>query len=646
MHIPGCYASSLLGWLKGLGLMAVSGECGFWQSERFYLEAESVDDVLDRFLVSYSPKPIANPWNKASGFLKTGGVDTYLEAKAKRWSGVSRTFQQIQARLATEDLTKSSSDLKLSLYPILRRAIGERIFRDWLAAVLLIREVKGKPKAEINPLLGMGGNVSTVDLGATYLSCCGMLWDLQTGDTTPDAGKFVEAAIANKPLKNSLIKSGILCHLSPIADFFGELQNTSEVEDYPDNGSSSQLANPVDFILAIEGLLNFSGSLAELKDGEFQGWSVAGYPLLLEVNSGSADTSDRSQLSKHEVWLPLWHEPLDIEDFRQNVLTDLRFRLANQVHDTIDFLQLLANRSEGLKFSRYARFGFWRRKGKGNYAIHLGLAAPGGSDIGSELRSWRKSVIPRPSQSNELYHLLMALEQSLTSLTKGTASIQELLILLGRVELTLSDHESPYHPPQPHLTEEWVRQAYDEYPSPEFRLAAALASTGLRRHLSKARYSPTKKNWFWSKQAHPVRSQSLAALAADLLQQWNEDEHHPCERFHISVSQADIQLFIEGTLNDSLILKLAVGLSLCKIPPNLFSNYPAVTPVAYQLAATLLWDQKTTLSQSVISALQRGSTIPLQTHARKQQIVVRSLPPTTTNGQRIATALIFPTHIS
>lgn len=335
---PGCNASSLLGWLKGLGLMTVTGQRGFWQADRFYLEVESIKDVVETFLNDYHPKPIANPWNKGSGFLKAGGVDIYLTAKAERWSCVSETFTQIQDRLATEDLTKSSSDLKLLLYPELKKAISERTFQDWLASVLLIREVKGNQKAEINPMLGTGGNLSSVDLGATYLSCCKTLWDLETGDATQNARTFVEAAIANTPLKNSLVKSGILCHLSPIADFLGELQNTSDVEDYPDNGSSSQLANPVDFILAIEGLVNFCGSLSELKDGEFQQSSVADYPLLLEVNSGSADTSDRSQLSKYEVWLPIWNEPMDIEDFRLSVLTDLRFRLANQVSDTLDFL--------------------------------------------------------------------------------------------------------------------------------------------------------------------------------------------------------------------------------------------------------------------------------------------------------------------
>jgi CRISPR-associated protein Csx17 len=642
VEFSSCNTNSLLGWLKSLGLMSITGRSGFWHSDRFYLESESSEEVIEAFLSNYCPKPIASPWNKASGFLKTGGVDTYIETKAKRWSRVSTSFKEIQQRLAEVNLEKSSKELKLLLYPALRRGVRDRTFRDWLASVMLIRENKGIAEAELNPLLGTGGNISTVDLGATYLSCCGMIWNLQTGDPQPSSRKFAEASIANTPLQDSLVKKAVLCHMSPIADFLGELKNTSDVEDYPANqGPSTQLSNPVDFILAIEGLLNFSGCLSEMKDGEFQGWSVSHYPLLIEVNSGSADTSDRSQLSKHEVWLPVWDKPMTLEEFRADVLENLRFRLANQVSDTIDFLQLLANKSEGLKFERYARFGFWKRKGQGNYAIHVGLATPGGSDIGSELRIWRKLVKPHPKQSNKLYNQMMALEQSLTALTKGRASIQELIILLGQTELTLSEHEFSHHPPQPILSEAWVRQAYAEKPSPEFRLAAALASTDLRRYLSKAHYSKDKNSWFWSKKTQPVKSQSLLALADDLLRQWDKDEYHPSKRFHLKASRADIQLFIEGALDDPLILKLAIGLSLCRIPYGLFEDQFAPVPAAYQLAATLLWNKETILNHSAISGLQRGSTTGLQTNARQQGITC-SLPPTTSNGQRIANALIFP----
>ncbi len=212
-----------------------------------------------------------------------------------------------------------------------------------------------------------------------------------------------------------------------------------------------------------------------------------------------------------------------------------------------------------------------------------------------------------------------------------------------------------------------MNQAYAENRSSEFRLAAALASTGLRRHISKARYSQAKDVWFWSTQAHSVRSQSLTVLADDLLHQWHEEEHHPSKRPHINASEADIQLLIEGVLDDSLILKLAIGLSLCRVPSQLFDGEPAATPTAYQLAARLLWGKETTLSQSVINGLRRGSTVPLQTHAQKQQVtrlrlqiptrgandtedfrkqqsvpIAGLLPPNTSNGQRIATALIFP----
>jgi len=82
------------------------------------------------------------------------------------------------------------------------------------------------------------------------LECCRQLWDIKTGEPTAECQTFAEAAIAATPHPKSLIKKGILCHLSPRANFFGELDTRTGTDDYPANGISTQLANAVDYILA------------------------------------------------------------------------------------------------------------------------------------------------------------------------------------------------------------------------------------------------------------------------------------------------------------------------------------------------------------------------------------------------------------
>ena len=540
---------------------------------------------------------------------------------------------------------------------MLSRQIEDGTFQDWLSSVGKVVQFKGKPQVVLNDLLGTGGNISTIDLAFTYLSCCAQLWPLEEGEPSADCRTFAEAAIAGRLHQGTLLKKGILCHLSPIADYYGELDTRTGELDYPDNGGSNQLANPVDYILAIEGLLQFSGTVGALKetDGESQEKTIARYPLLVEVNTGSAETSDRTPQSKHECWLPLWPEPMDLDAYRYLVLDDLNYRQANQIVDTLDLLSALANDSEALGFKRYARFGFWPRKGQGSYAIHVGMAIPGAGDLASELRSWRRKVRPRPDHANATYGLLLSLEQRLVALQQGQGSVLELLMLLGRVERHLSRLQSPYLPPVPRLSEHWVQAAYTQNPSTEFRLALALASTGLRSRISQARYSPKNDRFFWSQKTQKlVPTQSLATLTLTLLSDWARTlAHHPSKGFTVWAKPIDIAQLLQGNANESLMVDLACGLSLCRLPKQLNAPEPATPasgstshperalPLAYRYAASLQWNPDLALSLQAIHALQRGETGPLLRQLRSQNIQA-VLPATLHQSRSIASALAFP----
>jgi CRISPR-associated protein Csx17 len=503
-------------------------------------------------------------------------------------------------------------------------------------------------------LLGTGGNVSTSDLAFNYLECCRQLWDIQTGEPTAECKTFAEAAIAATPHPKSLVKKGILCHLSPRADFFGELDTRTGTDDYPANGISTQLANPVDYILAIEGLLQFSGTVKALKetDGESPETTYALYPLLLEINAGSAETSDRTEQSKHECWLPLWSEPMGLKKYRRYVDRHLRYRLQKQdppVKDTLDLLNELSKASEYLKFTRYSRFGFWPRKGQGSYAIHIGIESPDGNDLGAELRRWRKSVRPRSDYTNATYNLLMSLEQRLTALQRGQGSYQELLILLGRVERHLSKLQSYKMPPVPTLSENWFKKAHEESKSSEFRLAAALASTGLRSNISSYGYNKKKETSFWRGNTDVVPTYSLSALTYALLRKWAQDlDNHPSQfkKRLIFANFKDIQKLMQGNLNEALILDLACGLSLCSIPTKLWKqDKPKFLPFSYRYAAYAHWHKDYSLPMKEIYGLYQGSTVPLVRRLRAQGVNV-SLPPTINNGTESAIALTFPINTS
>ena len=658
--IPTTSPTTLLGYLKALGLMAITNAKGYWEQEQFYLNVESLREVVETFVSDYEPKPIANPWNKKSGFLSGNQLKPFLETETERYQRIRETYQEIIEVLSEIDLKgKGSKELKPLLFPLLEESIEDDAFIDWLSSVGTVTTDQGKETVRLNDLLGTGGNVSTSDLAFNYLECCRQLWDIKTGEPTADCQTFAEAAIAAAPHPKSLIKKGILCHLSPRADFFGELDTRTGTDDYPANGISTQLANPVDYILAIEGLLQFSGTVKHLKetDGESAETTYALYPLLLEINAGSAETSDRTENSKHECWLPLWSEPMELKKYRRYVSNHLSYRLKNQIRDTLDLLAQLSQSSQYLEFTRYSRFGFWPRKGQGSYAIHICLESPNGSDLGSELRRWRKSVRPHPNQSNATYNLLMSLEQRLTALQRGQGSYQELLILLGQVERHLSKIQSKYMRPVPTLSENWVQAAYEENPCSEFRLAAALASTRLRSRISNARYSPNKQTFFWGKHTDLVPTYSLSALTFALLRKWAQDlDNHPSQfkKRLIFANFKDIQKLMAGNLNETLILDLACGLSLCKMSTKIWEeDQPEFLPFPYRYAAYAHWHEDYSLPMKEIYGLYQGSTVPLVRRLRAQGLTSRSgkkdekkvkvtLPPTINNGSEIMIALTFP----
>jgi len=116
--IPTTSPTTLLGYLKALGLMAITDAEGYWGQQQFYLNIDSLDELVQTFIADYQPKPIANPWNKTSGFLSGNQLNPFLETQAERYQRLKETYQQIQAVISEIDLKgKGSKELKPLLFP-------------------------------------------------------------------------------------------------------------------------------------------------------------------------------------------------------------------------------------------------------------------------------------------------------------------------------------------------------------------------------------------------------------------------------------------------------------------------------------------------------------------------------------------------
>jgi CRISPR-associated protein Csx17 len=652
--------TTAIGWLKAIGLLRLSGAVGYWVGDCFYLEIDSAELLVEDILNHYQPKPFVSPWNSYSLFNKAGGLEVVLASKSERYALMREGYQELQNAMRALDIEgQSAAQKKLTLMADLPHQVGNLHWQEWINAVGLLTSTKSGPRFLCNDLLGTGGNVGTTDFCTVYFQVCSQLWNLDTGEPSVETEAFIRASVLGEPMPGTLLLQGLLGHTYPAADYFDDLAPSGASQaDYLDNGGrSSQLANPIDLILYLEGATTFTGKAIprnEVENEEDQEYTLAAYPLLLEVNSGSADTSDRTGRS-YEVWLPLWNEPMDWRDFQDLVTTDLAFRLKNQVVDTLDMLDVITQVDEYRGLSRFARFGLWQRKGQGNYLVHVGLATPGETDFGAELREWRLAARPTANHSQAQYNLLTAIHKTLYRLQQGNAEATTAIRLLGQLEVLHSRIQTKV-PPVPQLSQKWVEAVYNEYPMVEVELAAALASTSLthkdtghsaysfRRLLSSARYVPDKESWFWSEDhTHKLKTASLEALCLSLLQLWNEYKtRHPSFGWTYRASPDAIARFIAGSTNDLLILELALGFALCKIPGTLAPDAKTQPlPEPYKYSASLQWSRETVLTTQTINGLISGSTVPLSRQlAAIQKPAV--LPSTIAVGKRCALALVFP----
>jgi CRISPR-associated protein Csx17 len=660
---PNLTPTIAIGWLKAIGLLRLSGAKGYWSDDCFHLEIESAEEFVENILNHYQPKPFISPWNSYSLFNKAEGLEAVLASKSERYALMREGYQELQNALQSLNTSgQSVAQKKLMLMADLPSRIKNRCWLEWINAVGLMTMTQKGPRFLGNDLLGTGGNVVSTEFCTAYFQVCSQLWDLDTGKPSAETEAFIRASVLGESQPKTLLLQALLGHTYPAADYFDDLapSDMSQTDYLGNGGKSSQLANPIDLILYLEGATTFTGKAIprnEIKNEGDVEYTLAAYPLLLEVNSGSADTSDRTGRA-YEVWLPLWDEPMDWEDFQDLVTTDLAFRLKNQVVDTIDMLDVITEVDLYRGLSRFSRFGLWTRKGQGKYLIHVGLATPGKTDFGSELRKWRLQARPAEKQSQGQYNLLTAIQKTLYRLQQGNAETTTAIRLLGQLEVLDSRIQSKV-PPVPQLSEKWVEAVYEDYPIAEVELAAALASTApthldsghsypFRRLLSSARYVPNKDLWFWSNEhKQKLKTSSLEVLCLSLLKLWNElwennRKYHPSFGWTYWASPDAIATFIAGRTNDQLILELALGFALCKIP-NKLAPYSKTQPLPepYQYAASLQWCRDTKITAQTVNGLLSGSTGPLSRQlAAIQNPVV--LPSTIAIGKRCALALAFP----
>jgi CRISPR-associated protein Csx17 len=498
--LEGCTPTPLANYLKALGVLRllatpannVSGEAadsaarGWWAAEYFHLQTRfDRDALLHFFLEDYAPSPIIAPWNGGSGFYAGDNTDGFAPLTANpiasRFTPIAKTIRIVQHEIAARKLTeRPEGAIKTSFVASLRAHLPEEAL-DWLDAVLALTT----DSVSYPPLLGTGGNDGRLDFTNNFMR--------RLVSTGRPEGLFNAESGKARPESVDLLMSSIFGEPSPDLSTAAIGQFSPGAAGGPNAGIGYQadsLVNAWDFVLALEGAVMLGGAATRRHQARTE--PGASFPFTVNLTGagcGGADISDEGD-ARAEFWAPLWSGPSILREI-EAVLREGRAVLNGRtVRDGLDFARAVASLGVNRGIGAFQRFGFVMRAGKAYFAVPLDRRQVASKTLGATLiadldsAGWLTSVrrLAReknaPARARTAIHRLEDACFEITRPERERDGLQAALVSLGEVVSWLVTNRMGRTkiPPPAKLRKEWARAADDE--SPEFRVAAALASLG------------------------------------------------------------------------------------------------------------------------------------------------------------------------
>ena len=596
--LPGCAPTPLAGYLKALGVLRLVAEGpdpearGYWQGDEFVLESRALDAAgLERFLLhGYAPTPIVAPWNGGSGFYpkdRKDGIEPLGRAQARRFAPYAEVIGLGFEALAAAGLETSPKDEeKADLLARLRALFPEAALQALDAGVVMAGEDPKYP-----PLFGTGWNDGRLEFSNNFMQRLVELFYPDSGEPSTVAEQWLPGALWGEPTPG--LTKGAIGQFAP-GDVGGP--NATTGFEAPDS-----LINPWDFVLMLEGGLLFAA--AATRRLESHDSAAMSFPFTVRPSrAGSGSGSGQEENSNRaEMWLPLWGRPASYPELR-GLLAEGRATLGRRpARDGLDFARSVAGLGVDRGIHAFQRYAFVQRSGKAYLAAPVDrFPVPNRpSEVAGLLADLDRhgfldrlrGQVRREDAPGRLRSLVRRLEDALYGLARGSQGsatgqrLREVLVLLGRLQAYLGRSPSLRErvPPVPVLRADWVVAADDG--SPEFRLAAALASL----HQSAAGQYPALpmraflapvilagSRWEWAPESRTAVWGSgallpnlLAVLDRRLLEwRWREHVGSPFQA-GFRADAGSVAAFLAGETDDDRFAELLPGLALARPPENL-----------------------------------------------------------------------------
>jgi CRISPR-associated protein Csx17 len=509
--LHGCAPVPLGGYLKALGIFRLVAEQAdpdaksCWRDEAFVLETMlSMDELVGFFLEGYAPTPIVSPWNGGSGFyfrerkskekdpvtgkrIKSGvrdepttatkTIDALLRSKSARFSTLRLAVNAAKRALRSE--AAPSDQNKADLIRTLRSTLPEEAL-NWIDAAAVVTQLD----VEFPPLLGSGGNDGNLDFSTGAMQALLTLIDPDSGIATTEA--------------DALLRSALFAHTNHTPAVGGISQFTPNAVSSPNGGTGFQgeaQGNLWDIVLALEGTLVIASAVARrLKAGS----SVrAAFPFMTRkansVGAGAGNISFADEpTTRGEYWAPLWSRSAGLSEISALFCEGRSVVGLRAAGSSLDFARSVSQLGVDRGITQFQRYGFEQRYGNMFLGVPLGrhiVRRNPASDLITDLeeRGWLSRIQNLSRDNDRPGRLRLAahnLNEALFSMTEREEpfAIQSVIIALADVAAAVAfadarrrPEDSPLGPPPP-LSPTWIERADDG--SPEFRIAAALASLG------------------------------------------------------------------------------------------------------------------------------------------------------------------------
>ena len=301
LRFAGLRPDSFLSYLKTLGVFRIYASQSDararleFRDDGAVLTTDQTNDELEAFLRdSYAPTPILNPWNKGGGLAKQSKSPTADELMRRiEQSIIARWLpyrESIAAARAALDLADKHDGLKdqdrKKLVVALYRARCPEAALAWVDTAVVI----GTRDAGFPPIVGSGGNDGRLDFGVTFAQ-----YALSMMEGKPERG-VDRAALLHDSLHGTSTATLVSGSLGQYAPATAVMFNIS-------NGVGGQgLANPWDYVFALEGAVAFAGALVKRANGADR----PSYPFsFMSIAAGYGSASDGED-TRGEIWLPVW----------------------------------------------------------------------------------------------------------------------------------------------------------------------------------------------------------------------------------------------------------------------------------------------------------------------------------------------------